>query len=231
MGRWRYVRLSKRGRVLTWLLLIAALLAAVSIIALSHLKPVLLSLAVSRVTHVVNRVVVAAVNDAVDSGAIDYDVLITLEKDEAGRVTALRSNMSAVNALQSALADDILQRLGDVSTSELAIPVGTLSGSPLLAGRGPSIHVRMQAAGSISAGFHNEFTSAGINQTKHRILLEVDVAMGILLPGFTTSTHVKSEVAVAETVIVGSVPQTYTSFSTLPEELRQYAEDYILNGS
>ena len=229
MSRLRYVRLSLRSRILVWLSLFVFLIAVFCFIALTHMKPIVTNLAVARVNNIVNRIVVAAVNDAVNSGSVSYDALVSLEKDDAGRITALRSNISEVNRLQSLIADDILQRLGEVSTSELSIPVGTLTGSALLAGRGPSIHVRMQAVGSTSASFRNDFTSAGINQTKHQILLHVDVYMSILLPGFTASTRVSNEISVAETVIVGNVPDNYTSFSTMPEELEQYAKDYILN--
>ena len=229
MGRLRYVRLSLRSRILIWLLLIISLFAVLGVIAVVRMKPILTNLAVARVNNIVNRIVVAAVNDAVDSGLINYDALVTLEKDADGRVTALRSNMSEVNRLQSVITDDILRRLGEVSTSDLTIPVGSLSGSALLAGRGPGIPVRMQAAGSTSASFRNDFSAAGINQTKHLVVLRIDVYMGILLPGFTTSTKVSNEISVAETVIVGTVPQSYTSFSTLPGELEKYAQDYIMN--
>lgn len=223
------MRLSTKSRVLIWLSFGLALLLAFCVVALTHMKPILASLAEAKVNNIVNRIVVAAVNEAVEKGIINYDALVTLEKDDTGRVTALRSNMGEVNRLQSAIADDILQRLSEVSTSELSIPLGTLTGSALLAGRGPSIHVRMQAVGSTSASFRNNFSAAGINQTKHQILLRVDVYMSILLPGFTTSTKVTNEISVAETVIVGGVPENYTYFSTLPEEIQNYAEDYIMN--
>ena len=229
MRRWHYMRLSTKSRVLIWLSFGLALLLAFCVVALTHMKPILASLAEAKVNNIVNRIVVAAVNEAVEKGTINYDALVTLEKDDTGRVTALRSNMGEVNRLQSAIADDILQRLSEVSTSELSIPLGTLTGSALLAGRGPSIHVRMQAVGSTSASFRNNFSAAGINQTKHQILLRVDVYMSILLPGFTTSTKVTNEISVAETVIVGGVPENYTYFSTLPEEIQNYAEDYIMN--
>lgn len=229
MRRLRYMRLSLRSRLLVWFSFIALIVAALCLVAVTHMKPILTNLAVARVSNSVNRIVVAAVNEAVARGDIDYDKLVTLEKDESGRVTALRSNMGEANRLQSAIADDILQRLSEVSTWDLSIPVGTLTGSALLAGRGPAIRVRMQAVGSTSASFHNAFASAGINQTKHQIVLDVKVTMSILLPGFTTSTKVSNEIAVAETVIVGGVPDSYTYFSTLPDELENYAEDYIMN--
>ena len=87
----------------------------------------------------------------------------------------------------------------------------------------------MQSVGSTTASFRNTFGSAGINQTRHQILLDVQVNMSILLPGFRTSTKVNNEISVAETVIVGSVPENYTYFSTSPNEIDDYAEDYILN--
>ena len=209
------------------LLVLALLAAAVSL--LWHLKPVMTSMATARVSNLVNRIVSAAVNEAVENGDIDYQNFVIFEKDETGHITALRSNVAEVNRMQGQITDEILHRLSEVATSELEIPLGTLTGSALLAGRGPSLFVRMQAVGSASAAFRNQFTAAGINQTRHQIFLDVDVYMSILLPGMKTSTKVSNEIAVAETVIVGGVPDTYTYFSTMPDEIGQYAEDYIMN--
>ena len=212
-----------------WLVLAVLLTAGLGCAAVLHMRPIIVSLATARVSNAVNRIVVDAVRDAIDSGQVDYNVLIHLEKDETGRVAALESNMAAFNRLRSQIADEILRRLSEVSTSELSIPVGTLTGSTLLAGRGPCIRVRMQAVGSTDASLRNAFSAAGINQTRHQILLSVDVYTSILLPGFTASTKVSNEIAVAETVIVGSVPETYTYFSTTPEELEDTARDNIMN--
>ena len=225
----RYLRLTGRQRRLTWLVLAVLLTAGLGCAAVLHMRPIIVSLATARVSNAVNRIVVDAVRDAIDSGQVDYNVLIHLEKDETGRVAALESNMAAFNRLRSQIADEILRRLSEVSTSELSIPVGTLTGSTLLAGRGPCIRVRMQAVGSTDASLRNAFSAAGINQTRHQIFLDVDVYMSILLPGMKTSTRVSNEIAVAETVIVGGVPDTYTYFSTTPDETEQYAEDYIMN--
>ena len=109
--------------------------------------------------------------------------------------------------------------------------IGTLTGSPLLAGRGPCLRVRMQSVGTATARFDNQFSSAGINQTRHRIILDVDVHVSILLPGLTTYTKVSNEISVAETVIVGGVPETYTYFSTTPDEIENYADEYIINNA
>ena len=229
MERLRYLRLTGRQRVGIWLTLLVLALLAATVSLLWHLKPVMTSMATARVSNLVNRIVSAAVNEAVENGDIDYQNFVIFEKDETGHITALRSNVAEVNRMQGQITDEILHRLSEVATSELEIPLGTLTGSALLAGRGPSLFVRMQAVGSASAAFRNQFTAAGINQTRHQIFLDVDVYMSILLPGMKTSTKVSNEIAVAETVIVGGVPDTYTYFSTTPDETEQYAEDYIMN--
>ena len=136
--------------------------------------------------------------------------------------------MAEFNRLQSAITQDILDRLGQVSEMDLTIPLGTLTGSALLVGRGPSLSVRMQSLGSCSAHFENQFDQAGINQTTHRILLCVDVSMSILLPGFRTSTQVSNAFSVAETVIVGDVPGSYTYFDS-GNPIEQDAFDYSIN--
>ena len=166
MRRMRYLRLTGRQRRLTWLVLAVLLTAGLGCAAVLHMRPIIVSLATARVSNAVNRIVVDAVRDAIDSGQVDYNVLIHLEKDETGRVAALESNMAAFNRLRSQIADEILRRLSEVSTSELSIPVGTLTGSTLLAGRGPCIRVRMQAVGSTDASLRNAFSAAGINQTR-----------------------------------------------------------------
>lgn len=231
MGRLRYLRLTGRQRVLIWLTAIFTLLLALTVAVVLHMKPVVVDLATARTSNAVNRIVVAAVNDAVDSGRIDYEQLVDFDKDADGHVTALRSNMAAFNRLQASIADDILQRMAEVSSTDLAIPIGTLTGSPLLAGRGPCLRVRMQSVGTATARFDNQFSSAGINQTRHRIILDVDVHVSILLPGLTTYTKVSNEISVAETVIVGGVPETYTYFSTTPDEIENYADEYIINNA
>ena len=122
----------------------------------------------------------------------------------------------------------LLERLED-SQLELTIPVGSLLPLEPTWARGPELHLRALALGTASAEFESEFTSAGINQTKHRIVLRIDVYVSILLPGYSTVTQVTNEITVAETVIVGEVPGTYTYFATDPDAYAGDAKDYILN--
>ena len=218
----RYMRRGMTGREKRRLLLflVCAALIALAVTAMTQLRPILTSLATARVSNAVTRVVNTSVNETLYDAGVDYDRLISLEKDNEGHITAVKSNMAEFNRLQSAVLADVLQRLSEVSTRELAIPLGSLTGSPLLAGRGPLLHIKMQSVGS----------SAGINQTRHEIRLVVDVYVSVLLPGFSTVTKVTNRCAVAETVIVGSVPDTYTYFDTR-EDMSSTAEDFIMNNA
>ena len=221
-------QLSRKQKLLLAVCLLSVGLIALALTATFHMRPILTSMASARVTNVVNQVTNTAVNETIDSGEIDYSDLISFEKDNEGKVTAVRSNMAEFNRLQSHILDRILTKISQVDTRELSIPVGSLTGAALLSGRGPRIHVRMESVGSSSASLQNAFTSEGINQTKHQIILNVDVYVSILLPGFVTATKVSNSYTVAETVIVGAVPESYTYFhSTDPME--DTARDRIMN--
>ena len=222
-------RLDRRGLVRFMALFLSALLLTLVLSGTARMPPLLESLATTRVSNTVNRIIFEAVNEAIQEGDVSYEELISVEKDNDGKITAVHSNMAAFNRLQAQILDIILARIDQVSARELSIPVGTLTGSALLAGRGPRISVRMESVGSSSAKFENRFESAGINQTNHQIVLKVDVKVSILLPGYTTATTVSTSVTVAETVIVGSVPETYTYFSTVPDTYEEDLKDYILN--
>ena len=231
-GLFYYRRRWDRRAVLRLLLffLLAGLLALL-LMAVLQMRSLLSGLAVTRVSNAVTGIVSDAVYEAIESGELQYESLVSLEKDNEGKITAVQSNMAAFNHLQAEILSSVLERVNEVDADDLAIPIGSLTGSALLAGRGPEIRVRMESVGSSQANFHNEFTSAGINQTKHQIILTVDVSVSILLPGFHTATQVSNSFIVAETVIVGAVPESYTSFTTEPDTYIEDTKDYILNKS
>ena len=216
MRRLRYVRLSRKQRIAVWLSIVLILLLVGAALIVVRLRPMVTRLAESRTTNRVNRMVADAVSDAVASGQVDCSALITFEKDSSGKVSALRSNMPEFNRLQSLISDAVLDRLSEMTSLDLAIPLGSLTGSNLLAGRGPYIRVRTQSVGSATAKLR-------------QVLLDVEVYVTVLLPGFATSVKVNNELCVAETVIVGNVPQTYTYFSTTEDKIEDYADEYIMN--
>ena len=222
-----YRRGRRRGRCLKLLCLIfISVLILMIAAAAAQLRPIMGSMATARVSNVIHKAVAEAVTETIGTGNYNYSDLISLEKDADGKITALTSNMIQFNQLQIEVSENVMKKVGMVSSSELSIPIGSLTGIALLAGRGPDLHVRILSVGTPSAEFENRFTDAGINQTKHQIVLNVEVTVRILMPGYTTSTTVNHSLAVAETVIVGSVPDTYTYFHS---DSTNDVQEYVTN--
>lgn len=175
----------------------------------AQLSPVLNAMASAKVSNVVTRSLDGAIAAQVEESGLTYSDIITMEKDSAGRITALTSNMSVLNHLRTSILGTAVEAVEQIDTGELAIPMGNLTGVNFLSGRGFSVPVEVVSVGSAHAEFENLFSDAGINQTRHQIVLDVTVAVKILLPGDTLETDVTAQVPVAETVIVGAVPDTY----------------------
>ena len=153
------------------------------------------------------------INDAIDAqielGTIHYDRIVYFEKDLDGRITALKTNMSEVNRLKTDILNLINDEILAVDTADLGVPLGSLFLPELLSGKGPSIPVQILSIRNSDASFKSHFSEAGINQTLQRITMEVSVDVAVLVLGETDSFTVSSQVVVAETIIVGDVPDTF----------------------
>ena len=163
--------------------------------------------AVDSVTLTVNE----TVYDYMEEHGYGYNDFVTLERDNSGGVAAVTTNMARVNALAAELVSSLIVA-AENGMLNLRIPLGNLLGSTILSGRGPRVPVKIVMLTSSHASFRNELITAGVNQTKHQILLEVTVCITVLLPWETMTTEVVTEVLVAETVIVGQVPNTYLNW-------------------
>ena len=220
-GPWR-LKLERRLRrglplwVLTWLVAAAVMCAAVRLTE-SALRPVLAAAARYQVRSQVTAAVEQwAARDLQERG-VDYSDFVTITRNEAGEITALSADMARLNLLRAELSAHLLERLED-SQLELTIPVGSLLPIEPTWARGPELHLRALALGTASAEFESEFTSAGINQSRHRLWLELSVPVTVLLPGGGEELTVDSRLCVAETVIVGQVPQTWFQTGGLPAD-------------
>ncbi len=115
-----------------------------------------------------------------------------------------------INTLKSRVLQAVLNGINAIEPSKISIPLGTVLGIDVLLDRGPRIHVRIASVSVLEADTRNEFTAAGINQTHHRVLLNVKAEVNIILSRKQVATEVSSRVLVAETVIVGQVPSAFT---------------------
>lgn len=153
------------------------------------------------------------INDAIDrqieSENIQYDRIVYFEKDLDGRITALKTNMSEVNRLKTDILNLINDEILALDTSNLGIPLGSLLFPEVFGGRGPDIPVQILSIRNSDASFSSTFVAAGINQTLQQLNMAVMVDVAVLVLGQINYFTVTSQVVVAETIIVGQVPDTY----------------------
>lgn len=171
----------------------------------ARIRPVLLEFALARTANLIT----AAIDRAVAEQAVSYGELVTLERSQSGEIIALNSDLASANRLRTQLLEVALEALDGLELTKLELPLGTLLGWELLSGRGPLIKVKILYTGTASAEFENTFSAVGINQTQHQIVFCIDADICVLLPGRQVSRTVSTRVCVAETIIVGKVPETY----------------------
>ena len=175
----------------------------------SRYRDVVRELAETQVKNTTSDLTNDAIAKQIADGIIQYDRIVFFEKDLDGRITALKTNMSEVNRLKTDILNIINDEILALDTSDIGIPLGSLFLPELLSGKGPVIPVHILSIRNSDATFSSNFVQAGINQTLHQLIMLVSVDVAILVLGQTGSFTITSEVVVAETVIVGDVPNTY----------------------
>jgi len=200
------------GRGRGWLLtaLVGLALAAGIVGWLQHqLRPLVEAAARAQAANALTAVIDRAIAADLAERDVDYGDFVTIQR----AITAMTTDMAALNQLRAQLVAQILSALEGVDASEIRIPLGSLVDSELVWARGPELRVRALRVGTVSAEFRSDFSQAGVNQTLHRIELEVAVPVTLILPGGQTELTVETGLRVAETVIVGAVPDTYLTLN------------------
>lgn len=201
--RWRIQRL------LRWLFAAVVVVLALLFMLRSKYRLVIEELAQTQVKNTTSDLTNDAIAKQIASGDIRYDRIVFFEKDLDGRITALKTNMSEVNRLKTDILNIINDEILALDHSDIGIPLGSLFFPELLSGKGPAIPVDILSIRNSDANFVSHFSQAGINQTMHRLNMEVSIDVAVLVLGQTSSFTLSSEVVVAETIIVGDVPQTF----------------------
>lgn len=199
-------RLRKLFRIICVILVISV---ALLLLFRSRYHETIRALAQTQVINSTSDLINDAIDKQIETGNIQYDRIVYFEKDLDGRITALKTNMSEVNRLKTDILNIINDEILAMDTSDLGIPIGSLILPEVFSGRGLQIPVHIMAIRNSDAGFESFFTEAGINQTLQQLTMNVSVDVSILVLGRTESFTVTSQVVVAETIIVGQVPDTF----------------------
>lgn len=180
-----------------------------------YLMPIFRRAAALRARSIATNLINSAVSERMRDEPIRYSDIIAFEKDENGHICAFSADMVAINELKSTLSLDIYRSLQNARSETYQMPLGSLSHSTLLIGKGPSIPFTFMPIGAVTTDFRSSFSSAGINQTCHRILLEIKTDISVLTPLKSVSEEVVTTICVAETVIVGDVPEAFTNVQNI----------------
>lgn len=197
---------SSGTKILAFILCVAFLVFLLR--AAAYLRRLTGEMAMSDAIDVVTLAVNDTVNRIMAEGNYSYDYFVSIEKDNEGNVAAISANMSRINAVSAQILSEVVAA-AENGVLDIRVPIGNLLGSNILMGKGPEVPVEVITLTSSFIDIENEIVSTGINQAKHKILLKIDVDVDILVPWDLLTTRVESHVLIAETVIVGRVPDTY----------------------
>lgn len=203
-----------RKKLRSWrILLCVAALAAVVMLVDARLRPLITEVFTYQAEITATRSINDAVLSVISESDARYDAIIRTHEDENGRVTFLETDMAAMNRIKSQIANEVADRLAADAKKTVELPLGTVLGGDFFAGRGPLIKFYVAPAGYARTDFYNEFQTAGINQTLHQIMISVEVPVSAVMPFYMISTEVSTSICIAETVIVGEIPQSFTDIS------------------
>ena len=198
-----------------WVVLAAAILCLTAIggcilFVEENLTRMVLSLAQAQARSLAVRTLNEAAAELLSSGEITYDTLMHVTADESGRVRLIQANTPQMNRLAAKVSLMSQEKLQATRDQVVRVPLGSALGMTLLAGVGPNIEVHVLPVGSVQAAFHTDFQTAGINQTRHRVTLQLTAQVQLVIPTGTKTVEASTQVAMAESIIVGEVPDTFT---------------------
>ncbi len=207
-------KLSKfKRKLIIALVIIALLLVFVVWYFFAVVQPIIVNLAQAKI----ESVTMSAINNAVFSvmsETVEYEDLVTVFSDNTGKITMLQANTVKINSLARETARISQDSINKIGEQGIDIPIGTLTGSPLLAGQGTSIHIKITPIGTCNSVLISEFESAGINQTRHKIYLQMVAEVDIILPIFSSEIITTTDILVCESILVGDVPETVVNLDS-----------------
>jgi len=148
---------------------------------------------------------------------VEYESLMHITYNDQGKIIAINANIIELNKLSAEISYKIQEKLNSLDKVSVEIPMGGMLGLNMFAGYGPDVKIKLVPMGNIEAKFETEFASQGINQTKHTIYMNIQSTITVVAPFIGSSVKCNSTVTVAETIIVGDIPDTYYNVENLED--------------
>ena len=206
---------TRRIRAFLIFIFIAVVLLTAFISYFTTIKPIVTSIATSQVEVVMMKSVNDAAIRVLSSQDVGYEDIITVSMDECGKIASLTANSVLINIIKSRFVNEVVDNIESHSNNSVKIPIGSILSPTFFSGHGPDLCFDLMPVSSVYADFESSFVTAGINQTRHIISVKITVSSGVYLPGYSAETTIETRMIVAETVIVGSIPNDFTNLEGL----------------
>lgn len=205
-------------QIFLFAVLLFAVLAGFAYVYEFRVAPVIKEVAATQAENVMTNVIENAIIEVLKANNVTYSSLVDIEKDSEGKITAIKADTVKMNSLKSEISSAVSEKVLDMDNREIKIPLGTIVGISALSGKGPRIATNVTLANNVNSAINNSFTSAGINQTLHEIIVEINADIYVVMPGARVTAQVNTNFCIAQTVIIGAVPETFAEFQNTGEK-------------
>ncbi len=175
-------------------------------------RPVIKDVASSQAENMAVNVIEKSIIRVLEENEITYSSLVNIQKDENGKIASIETDIVKMNLVKSEISRVVSEEILELDSKQISIPIGTIIGTSVLSGKGPRIKTEVTLSSNVSVSVDNNFVSTGINQTLHEIVINIDADIFVIMPRNNTSTQVNTNFCIAQTVIVGDVPDTFADF-------------------
>lgn len=153
------------------------------------------------------------VEEALKSTKIYYSDIVTIHTDEGGNVKSIQTDTAKLNTVSNSVNRNVDKRISEIKNIPVRIPLSSFFGDEIISGLGPQITIYVTMTGSASTRFDNVFDSTGVNQTRHQIMLNVSADIYVVFGRKIQKYNAKSNICIAESIIVGATPDTLAQIS------------------
>ncbi len=216
----------RRRRAAIRALAVAFILLGVILGVNRRIRPVLQRNAVLQAKILFTKVLNQAITEQLQDGDHAYDTMVRLGKAQDGQIVSVELDAPRLNVIQAQLTERAIQQLQGMENNVYTVPLGTLLRPEYCSGKGFRLKFRLEPIGYVTTKILSSFTEAGINQTRHELKFQITVPMAIAMTGYRTDTEIGMDFMLADTLIVGKVPQYYTNVITEDQNLVDELNDY-----
>lgn len=206
------IKTKVKKRLLIFVLIVVFIITAILFYFNKVVNPIILSITESKVASLSTKAVNSAVSEVLVENNL-YEDLVTICTNDVGDVVMIQANSVLINKLSRDLARASQTKLDTIGAQGVSIPMGSFTGMPIFIGRGPEVRLKVMPIGAIQCSFLSEFVQAGINQTNHKIYVNLTATINVVLPVANKQIVSNTQLLICENIIVGKIPEVYLSSS------------------